>query len=199
MRGVLTFRRSRVRRRRAAFARLFGLWLMLFVCGAQAADNIEIHSPYLTTVSGVYLLTAELKFDAPPQVERLVRDGAVLNLQLQLRIVRSRNWWRDQQLVQLQQHYMLLYHGVSERYLVRNLNSGAQTSYADFEQAIESLRHIENLPIVDQNLIAPDARNEVGLRASLDVRSIPRALGLLLFWVDSFSLESDWYTWPMKP
>lgn len=185
---------------RTLAACLLGLWTLLLTGGAHAAaDNIEIRAPYLAPVSGVYVLTAELLLATPQRVEQSVREGATLNLELQVRISRSRAWWRDRQLVQLQQHYTLLYHGVSERYLVRNVNSGAQTSYANFEQAIESLRQVTGLPVVDQNLVAPDARNEASMRAVMEVRSIPRALGLLLFWVDNFSLESDWYTWPMNP
>jgi Domain of unknown function (DUF4390) len=176
-------------------------WLALLLAApaAYAAETIEIRSPYVTTVSGVYVLNAQLRFEVPEQVERAVRDGATLSLELQIRLSRSRTWWRDEVLAQLEQRYELLYHGVSERYLVRNVNSGAQTSYASLAEAIASLRRVENLPVLDQALLTPDVRNEVSLRASVNVRSIPRVLGLLLFWVDNFSLESDWYTWPMKP
>ncbi len=176
-------------------------WLALWLVApaAYAAEAIGIRSPYVTPASGVYVLNAQLQFDVPEQVERAVRDGVTLNLELNIRVSRSRSWWRDDVLAQLQQRYELLYHGVSERYLVRNVNSGAQSSYASFAQAIESLQRIENLPVLDQPLLTPDVRNEVNLRARIEARSIPRALGLLLFWVDNFSLESDWYTWPMKP
>lgn len=177
---------------------LLGCIALSMPAAHAATEAIGIRSPYVTAANGVYVLNAELQFQVPEQVEHAVRDGATLTLELQIRFSRSRNWWRDEVLAQLQQRYELLYHGVSERYLVRNVNSGAQSSYASFAQAVASLQRIENLPVLDQPLLTADVRNEVNLHALVEVRSIPRALGLLLFWVDNFSLESDWYTWPMK-
>lgn len=194
------YRWMQLRRRMAAVCLSIGwLALLLGTSAAHAAEALEIRSPYISVVSGVYALNAQLQFNVPEQVERAVRDGATLSLELQIRLSRSRSWWRDEVLAQLQQRYELLYHGVSERYLVRNVNSGAQSSYATFAQAVASLQQVENLPVLDQALLGADTRNEVSLRALVEARSIPRALGLLLFWVDSYSLESDWYTWPMKP
>ncbi|MGE3530164.1 MAG: DUF4390 domain-containing protein [Steroidobacteraceae bacterium] len=200
MRGVLPLFAGDSGHRRAVLAWLLSIGLTLFACSVQAAgDDIEIRSPYVTPMAGVYVLNAQLLFTVPEQVERTIREGATLTLDLQIKVTRTRKWWRDEVLAQLQQRYVLLYHGVSERYVLRNVNSGAQTSHASFAQAIESLQHIENLPVLDTDLLTTDARNEFSLRATMGVRSIPRALGLLLFWVDDFSLESDWYTWPLKP
>jgi Domain of unknown function (DUF4390) len=195
--GVLTqFAGGLIARR----ARFVCLCLMLCVPRVQAAsEQIEIRSPYVMPVAGVYVLNAQLLFNAPESVEKSVREGAMLNLELQIRIFRSRIWWRDVMLAQLQQRYVLLYHSVSQRFLVRNENSGAQMSYPTFAEAIASLQRIENLPLMDQGLLPPDVRNEISLRAAAEVRSIPRVLGLLLFWVDDYSLESDWYTWSLKP
>lgn len=175
------------------------LALLMAAPGAHAAEVIEMRAPYMAPVNGVYALNTQLLFATPESVERAVHEGATLTLELQIRVFRTRTWWRDETLAELQQRYTLIYHSVSERYLVRNLNSGAQSSYATFAQAIASLQRIEDLPVLDQALVLADTRNEVSLRAGLEVRSIPRALGLLLFWVDNFSLESDWYTWPLKP
>lgn len=185
--------------RRGVGRELLALCLCLLCVRAEADDGIQLRAPYVTPVAGVYVLTTHMSFMVPDTIERSVHDGATLNLELQIRVSRSRTWWRDERLADLTQRYSLIYHSVSERYLVRNLNSGAQSSYASFEQAIASLQDVVNLPVLDRDLITPDARNEMSVRATVSVRSIPRVLGLLLFWVDNFALESDWYTWPMKP
>ena len=179
--------------------RLGAVVVLALLCMPTAfAADIQLRAPYVASQNGVYVLNTELMFDTPELIERAIREGATLNMDMEIRVRRARAWWRDVELANLQQRYALLYHSVSERFLVRNLNSGAQASYAAFAQAIDSLHHIENLPVVDQALVMPDSRNEISLRVELEVRSIPRVLGLLLFWVDDFTLESDWYTWPMK-
>lgn len=197
---ALTLMMKRVRREGACFACLLIIGLFGVIPGAFAADDqLEIRSPYLLPVEGIYVLNAQLLFAPPEAVEQTVRDGATMNLELQIRVGRARSWWRDELLAQLQQRYELLYHSVSQRYLVRNVNSGAQASYATFAEAIASLQRIENLPVMDQDLLPPDERNEASMRATVSVRSIPRVLGLLLFWVDSYSLTSEWFSWSLKP
>jgi hypothetical protein len=193
------FAQQRLRARISLCLLVLGLLSGFAVSAQSSGDAIEIRAPYLSPSGNVYALNAQLLFSVPMVVEQAVHDGAMLNLELQLRVSRERRWWRNEVQAQLQQRYQLLYHSVSERYLVRNLNSGAQSSYASFAEAVTSLKRIDNLPVLDRDLLSSLADNEISLRANIEERSIPRALGLLLFWVDDFSLSSDWYTWPLKP
>lgn len=179
--------------------RLICLALLMFACSAFAADDeLTIHGANIATQNGVYLLDTQLDFTLPKSAEKSVRDGVVMNLSLQIRFDHVRRMWLNENIAVLEQRYALIYHGVSERFLLRNVNSGAQTSYNNFADAIEALKNIKGIPLLDSSLLRNSVRNEVSLRAEIDIRSIPRALGLLLFWVDDFSLKSDWYTWPMK-
>ncbi|MGE0188109.1 MAG: DUF4390 domain-containing protein [Steroidobacteraceae bacterium] len=178
---------------------LFGLLSGFTVLAQSSSDDIQIRSPYLKPDGNVYALNARLLFDVPLSVEQAIHDGAVLNMELQLRVSHERRWWRDAVQAELQQRYQLLYHGVSERFVVRNLNSGAQSSFATFAEAVATLKQIEDLPVLDKSLVGTASDRVISLRVHLEERSIPRALGMLLFWVDDFSLTSDWYTWPLKP
>jgi len=171
----------------------------LFALNAVAADNaLTIQGANINLQNGVYLLDAELNFTLPKSAEKSVRDGVVMNLALEVSFNHVRRFWLNENIASLEQRYSLIYHSVSERFLLRNVNSGAQTSYASFDEALSALQNVRNLPLLDVNLLRTRVRNEVSLRAAVDIRSIPHALGLLLFWVDDFSLKSDWYTWPMK-
>jgi len=191
--------------RRARFAPDWLLALLCFaaLCGVEpsfaASPTFEIKTPYVSAADGVYTLHAQLAFMVPEAPAKAVREGATLNLNLQIKFNRVRHWWTNETVAELEQRYELVYHSVSERYLVRNVNSGAQTSFASFDEAIESLKDIEGLPLLDAALLAANQEYEVNLRATAEVRTIPRALGMLLFWVDDFSLRSNWYTWPLKP
>jgi len=191
----------RYRKRVRCWALLCLLVSSLLFCGGAfaASPRLEIQAPYIASVDGVYTLNAQLMFMVPEAAATAVREGATLNLSLQIKFDHVRHWWTNQTVAELEQRYALMYHSVSERYLVRNVNSGAQNSYASFDEAIESLKNISGLPILDASLLAPEVDNEVNLRASVEIRTIPRALGMLLFWVDDFSLRSNWYTWPLKP
>jgi uncharacterized protein DUF4390 len=189
--------RPRLRRGPAAFQLLF-----VFVCiglcyapASQAQQRFDIRSAYVERAEGVYQLTATLDFDIGEGARAAVRDGAPFTLHLEIVVRRQRSYWLDEGVAALEQSYELVYHALSDRYLVRNVNSGEQASYATLDAALDSLRVISNLPILDQALVRPERRHEISLRASLDVRTMPDTLRFILFWSDDWRQRSEWYTW----
>ena len=163
-----------------------------------AQSRFEIRSAYVELRDGVYLLNAKLDFELPRRAREAIADGLPLTLELEIIVDRSRRLWPDETVATLEQHYELGFHALSQRYLVRNLNSGEQTSYPTLDAALDSLSVVDRLPILDRSLVDPQLRYEVNLRAMLNVRTMPDAMRFLLFWVDSFKQTSEWYTWPLS-
>jgi Domain of unknown function (DUF4390) len=162
---------------------------------AQTEQRFEIRSAYVEPAEGVYLLNATLVFELPEGAREAIREGAPLSFDLDIVLHRSRRYWLDETVASLQQRYELVYHALSERYLLRNLNSGEQVSFATLDVALDSLRVLSNLPIIDQSLIVPDARHEISLRAHLDVRTMPDALRFIVFWARDWRQNTEWYIW----
>ena len=163
-----------------------------------AQSRFEIRSAYVELSDGVYLLNAKLDFELPRRAREAIADGLPLTLELEIIVDRSRRLWPDETVATLEQLYELGFHALSQRYLVRNLNSGEQTSYPTLDAALDSLSVVDRLPILDRSLVDPQLRYEVNLRAMLNVRTMPDAMRFLLFWVDSFKQTSEWYTWPLS-
>jgi len=161
----------------------------------QQQQQMRIRSAYVETFESVYLLNATIDFDLPEGARRAIRDGVPLTLTLEINVQRGRRFWLDDTIATLEQHYELVFHALSERYLVRNLNSGEQSTFSTLESALDYLRVIDDLPILDGVLIEKGRRYEIGLRASLDVRTMPDTLRFVLFWTDDWRQRSEWYTW----
>jgi hypothetical protein len=178
---------------RLALAALLGL--LCVVAWAQAQQRFEIRSAYVEPADGVYQLSATMVFELPDGAREVLREGVPLTLDLEIMIHRSRRFWLDENVATLEQHYELVYHALSERYLVRNLNSDEQSSFATLDAALDSLRVVGNLPILDQALVIPKARHEIGLRAHLDLRTMPDALRFIVFWSQDWRQDTEWYTW----
>ena len=189
--------RPRLRRGPAAFQLLIVLACIGFGYApvSLAQERFDIRSAYIERAEGVYQLNATLSFDIGEGARAAVRDGAPFTLHLEIVVHRQRSYWLDETVATLDQSYELVYHALSDRYLVRNVNSGEQVSYATLDAALDSLRVITNLPILDQALIRPERRHEISLRASLDVRTMPDTLRFILFWSDDWRQRSEWYTW----
>jgi hypothetical protein len=183
-----------------AHAILLAGWLLalLSFCAPTAwaqQPRFDIRSAYVEPSDGVYQLNATLELAVPEPARRAIDEGVPLTLDLTIVVRRARRYWLDETVAELVQRYEVIHHALSERYLLRNLNSGEQTSFATLDAALDALRVISNLPILDRSLVVPERRHEISLRAVLDVPTMPDALRFVLFWRDDWRQVSDWYTW----
>jgi len=163
-----------------------------------ALRPFEIRSAFAEPSEHVYMLSAQLDFELPEGAKQAIQDGVAMTLDLDIVVSHTRHFWPDQTIATLEQRYELVYHALSDRYLVRNVNSGEQVSFANLSAALESISRIRRLPVLDQSLVAPDRGYEVSLRARLDVHNIPDTLRFVLFWVSDWRQQTEWYTWPLK-
>lgn len=185
----------RFHRFRAAVAGYTLLCVALIGVARAAEPRLVIRSAYVQPVDGIYLLTAQFLLDLPDGARQAVRDGVVFTFDVDLAVHRARRFWLDASIATLAQHYQINFHALSERFVVRNLNSGEQTSYATLDEALESLSSIRGLPVLDAGLIEHNEEYEFGLRAALDVRTLPETLRWILFWKDDWRQRSAWYAW----
>ena len=189
--------RPRVQRGRAALQLLFVLVCagLCYAPSSWAQGRFDIRSAYIERAEGVYQLNATLDFEVVEGARAAVRDGAPFTMHLEIVVRRERSYWLDEVVATLDQSYELVYHALSDRYLVRNVNSGEQVSYGTLDAALDSLRVISNLPILDQALVRPERRHEISIRGGVDVRTMPDTLRFILFWSDDWRQRSEWYTW----
>jgi hypothetical protein len=164
---------------------------------AEAAPQLGVRTAYVQLVEGVYLLNARLQLPLSNKVRAALVDGVPLTLLLELEVSRARHYWLDEGVASLRQEYQLQYQAVSDRYVVRNLNSGELSSYPDLDAAIDQLARISSLPVLDDSLIRRGSRHEFSLRVTLNLGDMPETLRVLMFWVDDYHRVSEWYTWPL--
>ena len=173
-----------------------------FAPGARAdglEGRFEIRSADLELTDGVYHLNARIDLPVSDAVRRGLAEGVPLTLELDLEIERVRQLLPNSRVAELTQRYHLQYNAVSARYVLRNDNSGQQESLGTVDAAVEQLSEVQNLPVLDKSLIAPDRRYEANVRARIDYGTVPFSLRVLMFWVNEWHRESDWYTWTLQP
>jgi hypothetical protein len=161
--------------------------------------RFEVRSADLQLTDGVYHLNAHMDLPVSDAVRRGLTEGVPLTIELDLDIERVRQLLPNSRVAELTQHYHLQYNAVSARYILRNDNSGQQQSLSTVDAAIEQLSEIRALPVLDKALITPGRRYEASVRAKIDYGSVPFTLRLVMFWVNDWHRESDWYTWTLQP
>jgi hypothetical protein len=194
---------SRRRRREMRGSRgLRGAWLLCFLATlawpAYADTSLAVTSASVTLDEGVYELDAKLALDLPEAGRRAIEAGLTLRLRYDIEISRVRRYMPDADTASLEQVYELSYHALSQRYLLRNLNTGEQQDLGTLQAALERLAEVRGLPLLDSALLEPGSNYEFRVRAELTLRTAPDTLSWLLFWTDDWSATSEWYAWTLR-
>ncbi len=184
------------------------LWLAAALMGAVAVlpayaegleGRFEVRSADLELKEGVYQLNTRIEFPVGDAVRRGLAEGVPLTVELDLDVERVRQLLPNSRVAELTQRYHLQYNAVSARYILRNDNSGQQESLGTIDAALEVLSEVRGLPVLDKALLSADRRYEASVRAKVDYGSVPFTLRVLMFWVNEWHRESDWYTWTLQP
>ena len=124
--------------------------------------------------------------------------GFTLTIELQVELIRVRRWYIDDMEAELAIRYELEYHPLSQRYVVRNLNSGEQDSFATLYSALNNLGRVQGLPLIDDTVLEADSSYRVRARALLQTRQYSAPIRMLFFWRGQWQLESKWFEWILE-
>ena len=187
-------------RKRALFALLATLVLGsgLAQDGIEREGYFEVRSASTEIVDGVHSLDARLQLVLSSEALAALESGVTLTIELQLQVIRERRFIPDDVEAELAVRYELEYSPVSQRYIVRNLNSGNQDSFATLYSALNSLGRVQGLPIIDDAVLSADSSYRVRLRAMLNTERYPAALRILFFWRGEWQLQSEWFEWLLE-
>ncbi len=163
----------------------------------ERAGYFEVRSASTELVGGVHMLDARLQLVLSSEALNALNSGVPLTIELQMQVIRSRRFYLDSLDAELAFRFELEYRPISQRYIVRNLNSGNQDSFATLYSALNNLGRVQRLPVIDESLLIPDRNYRVRLRALLATEQYSAPLRLLFFWRDEWQLKSEWYEWTL--
>jgi hypothetical protein len=164
---------------------------------ADALDGVlVVRSAYVNIDHGVFLLHARVEYPEGPAIRKALRDGITLAFDLDVRIERERRLWFNANIVELTLHRELSYHAVSDRYVVRDVRSGDQETFATLDETLESLGKVDAWPILVEPQLDGGSYT-ISVRAGVRRGQLPASLRALLFWTDDWARQSEWYTWSL--
>lgn len=161
----------------------------------ERAGYFEVRSASTSIVDGVHTLDARLQLVLSSEALQALSSGVPLTIELQMQLIRERRFIWDDDAAQLAVRFELEYRPLSQRYIVRNLNSGDQDSFATLYSALNNLGRIQGLPVIDDALLDRSERYRIRLRVMLQTQQYPAPLRLLFFWRSEWQLQSEWFEW----
>jgi hypothetical protein len=187
------------RLRRLVRAWGFCFFATLAAMPAAADTSVEVTRAAIALDEGVYQLDVDLGLNLPGGARRAIEAGLTLRVNYEIEIARVRRYLPDPGVASLVQSYELGYHALSQRYLLRNRNTGEQQDFGALSSALDRMATVRGLPLIDAALLEPGTTYEIRVRADLRLRSAPDTFGWLLFWTEDWSATSEWYAWTHRP
>lgn len=185
--------------------RLASVLAAILVLGTGVAEEnveregyFEVRSASTQALAGVHTLDARLQLVLSSEALAALESGVTLTIEMQLQVIRVKRFLLDSVDAELAIRYELEYRPLSQRYIVRNLNSGDQDSFATLYSALNNLGRVQGLPLIDDALLIPDRDYRLRLRAMLNTQQYPAPLRLLFFWRGQWQLQSEWFEWSLE-
>jgi len=190
-------------RRRATVA-VTAMLAVLTTATVVAQESIEregyfeVRSASTVLTGGVHVLDARLQLVLSSEALKALNSGVPLTIELQMQVIRQRRFYMDALDAELEVRFELEYRPLSQRYIVRNLNSGDQDSFATLYSALNNLGRVQELPVIDEALLEAGRSYRVRVRAMLQTKQYSAPLRLLFFWRGQWQLQSEWFEWLLE-
>lgn len=174
-----------------------GLFATLMLAGGAlgAEEGIEVRQASTRLQGGVWFLDADIAYTLNDPAREALDNGLALDIELTIRLTQRRRVIWDSTFAELRQRYQLQYHALTERYIVRNLNSGEQASFGSLNAALDALGTVRALPIIDDALLARGERHYVNIRAVVDIKQLGGPMALVRFLWNDWRIAGDWVRW----
>lgn len=179
---------------RLAAAGVF-LVLLLHTGAARANDGVEVRSASTLLQAGVWYLDADIDYTLNETVREALDSGLVLDIELTIRLTQRRPIIWDPLFAELRQRYELQFHALTERYILRNLNSGEQSTFGTLPAALAAVGRVRSLPIIDDALLDRGEPYRVSIRAVVDIKQLGGPLALISLLWDDWRISSDTVRW----
>jgi hypothetical protein len=172
--------------------------LLMQTGSARAAEGIEIRSGSTRLEAGVWYLDADIQYHLNEPALEALDSGLALDIELVIRLTQRRRILWDPTFAELIQRYELQFHALTERYILRNLNSGEQTTFGSLGPALVALGTVRSLPIIDDALLSRDGEYRVWIRAVADIKDFGGPLAMIRFLWNDWRIVGDWHKWRLE-
>lgn len=174
------------------------LWLVRGLPARAAALDgaLAVRSAYVNLNHGVIELNARVTYPLNPTILKALQNGVTLSFDVEVRIDKIRHFWFNSNVIDLTFQRDLAYHVVTRRFVVRNVQTGAESTFTTVRKALAYLEQVNNWPVLVESQLH-GGHYVISVRAGVRRGKLPASLRALLFWTDDWQRESPWYTWAL--
>ena len=163
---------------------------------AQPEDsgNFRVVTASHELIGDVYHIDAQIYLRLPSEAMSVLRS-VPLTIRIEVEFLNRLRFWFDNTEHATVLEYELEYRSVSDRYVVRDMQTGKQTPFARLPNALELIGEVDSVPVVDAALLDEDRRYDVRIRAALDRSNLLGPWSLIAFFRRDLAISSEWFEW----
>lgn len=177
---------------------LAALLIAVLPAAAAADTGFVVRNAETVLIDKVYHLNARIDYRFSDEAMEALDSGVPLVVELDIKIDRKRDYVWNETVASLRQRYQLSYEALTKRYVVSNLNSGADDYYFSRAAAIAAMGEVVKLPVIDAGLLNPEQEYMVRLQAALDLEALPVPMRVVGYFSSSWRIASEWVSWPLQ-
>ena len=163
------------------------------------AKGIVIENVNIAHENGRYTLAADIRYELSEVVLEALHKGVALTLMRTVAVVQPRPLLWDQVIVKQRYSHTLSYQALTNQYRLTIDNSPLIQSFPTLESALTEIGTLRDVavPLFDRALRLKD--EYVGIRAWLDIESLPVPMRLRAYIWPKWRHNSGWYRWRQNP
>ncbi|WP_297809309.1 DUF4390 domain-containing protein [uncultured Methylophaga sp.] len=170
--------------------------LALAYSGIAAATIFSVNNPKVHQIGNGYVLSAQIDYPLTPRVIEALQNGVPITFFQELKLVESfpllgKFWQWETDLWQSRLYYELRYHALSEQYVLKSLDTGAQQNFPHIDGALAALGQIEDLSLPPEFTQQPDNLLLL-IRSGLDLNALPTPMRPGAMLSSKWQLTSPW-------
>lgn len=153
-------------------------------------------------------INGQLDLELSRKTEEALSKGIPLEVIFELQLNRERLLMWDERLMNWQFKRKIVFHAMSNQYLVTSSLPGieaSQESYASLQEALSAMGRLENSefklddnPALIRLVKSTNDPLQLEIRARLDIESLPTPLRPVAYTSRSWRLNSGWSSWLVK-
>ena len=163
------------------------------------AGSVTVKSADSSVVNEMHVVNAEVKFAFSDDALDALRSGVALFIDVDFRVKRQRRYVWDRSFLNLSRRYRLERHALTDRYVITDLVTDDRRIYDSLNAAVDDLGRIRAAPIAERSAFDSASEFRIGLRARLDLESLPGPLRPIAYISPSWRMSSGWYQWTLTP
>ena len=164
---------------------------------AVHAGSVTVTSAAANIINEMVVVDAHVNYEFSDDALDALRSGIALFIDVDFRIKRQRRFIWDRKVLNLSRRYCFERHALTDRYVITDLVTSDRRIYDSLNAAIADLGQIQKIPVAENSDFDVSMEYKIGLRARLDLESLPAPIRPIAYISPSWRMSSGWYQWTL--